>query len=92
MEETKETIKTAMKYQLTAVAFRSYLNAPPPVRKAFDKQVKLMLENLHHPSLHAKKYDETEDTWQARVNRAWRFYFTINGDTYIIYKIIPHPK
>ena len=30
--------------------------------------------------------------WQARVNRGWRFYFTIEGDTYVIHKLIPHPK
>jgi len=33
-------------------------------------------------SLHAKKYDEAQDIWQARVNRNWRIYFTIAGDTY----------
>jgi hypothetical protein len=33
-----------------------------------------------------------QDRWQARVNRDWRFYFTIEGDTYIILDIIPHPK
>jgi mRNA interferase RelE/StbE len=64
----------------------------PFVRKAFDKQAKLLLENLHHPSLRAKKYDETKDIWQARVNRSWRFYFMIDDDTYIITRLIPHPK
>jgi plasmid maintenance system killer protein len=51
-----------------------------------------LVENLRHPSLHAKKYDESEDLWQARVNRSWRFYFNIVGDTYVIRDIIPHPK
>ena len=31
-------------------------------------------------------------SWQARVNRDWRFYFTIDDDTYIITNVIPHPK
>jgi len=51
-----------------------------------------LLTNLLHPSLHAKKYDEAKDLWQARVNKDWRFYFTIADDTYRIEKIIPHPK
>ncbi|SPF38276.1 conserved hypothetical protein [Candidatus Sulfopaludibacter sp. SbA4] len=51
-----------------------------------------MLENLHHPSLRAKKYNEATDRWQAGVNRSWRFYFTIEDDTYVILDIIPHPK
>jgi hypothetical protein len=45
---------------LTPTAVRSYTAAPANVRKAFDKQMKLLVENLHHPSLHAKKYDESE--------------------------------
>ena len=50
------------------------------------------MENLQHPSLRAKKYDEANDLCQARVNRDWRFYFTTEGDTYCITDMIPHPK
>jgi hypothetical protein len=81
-----------MNRRLTPAAVRSYTAAPAALRKAFDKQVRLLVENLRHPSLHAKKYDESEDLWQARVNRSWRFYFNIVGDTYVIRDIIPHPK
>jgi mRNA-degrading endonuclease RelE of RelBE toxin-antitoxin system len=66
--------------------------APTNVKKAFYKQVRLLAENLRHPSLHAKKYDETQDLWQARVNKDWRFYFTVEGDTCIVLDVIPHPK
>ena len=67
-------------------------DAPLAVRKAFFKQVGLLIQNLQHPSLHAKKYDEATDRWQARVNKNWRFYFKIIDDTYHILKLIPHPK
>jgi plasmid maintenance system killer protein len=53
---------------------------------------RLLSRNLQHPSLHAKKYDESQDLWQARVNDDWRFYFTIEDDAYVIRDIIPHPK
>ena len=66
--------------------------APAIVRRAFAKQLRFLAANLQHPSLHAKKYDEAQDIWQARVNRNWRFYFTIVGDTYTIEDVIPHPK
>jgi mRNA interferase RelE/StbE len=66
--------------------------APMAVRKAFFKQVAFLEQNLHHPSLRAKKYDEGKDRWQARVNKDWRFYFTIVDDSYQILKLIPHPK
>ncbi len=49
-------------------------------------------QNLRHPSLRAMKCDETRDIWQARVTRGWRFYFQIEGDTYTILSLIPHPK
>jgi hypothetical protein len=71
---------------------KQYAAAPAALRKAFDKQVSLLLENLNHPSLHAKKYDESLDLWQARVNRDWRFYFTIDGEVYHLHEIIKHPK
>jgi mRNA-degrading endonuclease RelE of RelBE toxin-antitoxin system len=71
---------------------KSYAQSPAEVQKAFDKQIQSLLSNLRHPSLRAKKYDEARDIWQARVTRGWRFYFTIEGDTYHILEIKPHPK
>lgn len=71
---------------------KSLADAPSSVQKAFYKQVGLLLQNLRHPSLRAKKYDEAHDIWQARVTRDWRFYFTIEDDTYHLIDIIPHPK
>ena len=73
-------------------ALEALEDAPAKVRKAFFKQVKFLQQDLRHPSLKAKKYSAAEDLWQARVNRDWRFYFNIAGDTYIIRDIIPHPK
>lgn len=71
---------------------RSYEGAPPHIQRAFDRRIDFLLRNLHHPSLRAKKYDEARGIWQARVNGGWRFYFTIQGDTYYLIDIIPHPK
>jgi plasmid maintenance system killer protein len=65
---------------------------PANVRKAFFKQLKFLEQNLRHPSLRAKKYDEANDLWQARVNKDWRFYFVIKDDTYYIVDVVPHPK
>lgn len=71
---------------------KSYEQASLAIREAFDRRVALLLSNLRHPSLRAKKYDETRGIWQARVTRDWRFYFTIEGDTYYLLDIISHPK
>ena len=34
-------------------------NNATDVQRAFDKQERLLADNLQHPSLHAKKYDES---------------------------------
>jgi len=71
---------------------RSYRKAPRTVQDAFDKQSAILLDNLQHPSLHAKKYGGADDLWQARVNDSWRFYFTIEADVYLLHEIQKHPK
>jgi hypothetical protein len=69
-----------------------YAAAPSVVKRAFSKQVELLLGNLQHPSLHAKKYDESNDIWQARINRDWRFYFRIQGGIVQLLQMMKHPK
>ena len=73
-------------------SLRSLTERTRNVRRAFYKQITFLAANLHHPSLHAKKYDEPRGIWQARVNKDWRFYFIIAADTYIVLDVIPHPK
>jgi len=71
---------------------RSYESAPHNIQRAFDRRAALLVRNLRHPSLRAKKYDEAQDIWQARVNDDWRFYFRIEGDLYHLTDMMPHPK
>ena len=81
-----------MKLRFTETADNDYAHLPATVRPAFEKQLRFLLANLRHPSLHAKKYSESIDVWQGRVTKGWRFYFKIEGDEYVILSIIPHPK
>jgi mRNA-degrading endonuclease RelE of RelBE toxin-antitoxin system len=81
-----------VKLRFTEKADKDYARMPPLLRKAFAKQLRFLLDNRAHPSLHAKKYSEALDVWQARGTRDWRFYFRIEGDEYVILSIIPHPK
>jgi mRNA interferase RelE/StbE len=71
---------------------RHFESLSPALQTRVKKQLDLLRVNFRHPSLRAKKYDERRDIWQARVNRDYRFYFTIEGDTCRILSIIPHPK
>jgi mRNA-degrading endonuclease RelE of RelBE toxin-antitoxin system len=81
-----------MKVVFSGRAIEALQDAPRNVLRAFEKQFRFLANNLQHPSLHAKKYDESQDLWQARVNKSWRFYFTISDDVYRIEDVIPHPK
>ncbi len=81
-----------MRPHFSAKFVRSYQTAPATVQRAFDKQLRFLLLNMRHPSLHAKKYDENNNLWQARVNKGWRFYFQIRGGTYELHDITEHPK
>lgn len=71
---------------------KQYQNLSAEHQAKFDKQLAFLLSNIRHPSLRAKKYDEANDIWQARVDGDYRFYFQIDGETYVLLSIIPHPK
>ena len=60
------------------------------VQKKFFKQLKFLLHDIRHPSLRAKKFDESLSIWQARVDDNFRFYFRIENDCYVILRIRPH--
>jgi mRNA interferase RelE/StbE len=68
--------------------------APSDVQRVFWKQLRFLLRDLRHPSLEAKKFPESGDPnlWQARITKAWRFYFHIEGDQYIMASATEHPK
>jgi len=81
-----------MRLQHTAHAREQFIRAPSDIRRAFRKQIKFLLQDLRHPSLRAKKYDRTNDIWQARITRGWRFYFRIEDDRYLILALMQHSK
>jgi mRNA-degrading endonuclease RelE of RelBE toxin-antitoxin system len=81
-----------VKYRLNRKAVRDFELLSPALQQRVKKQLDFLCQNLRHPSLQAKKYNEAEDLRQARVARNHRFYFQIRGDSYVILRIIPHPK
>lgn len=62
------------------------------MRIAFEKQLRFLLRDIRHPSLRAKKYDEANDIWQARVTSNVRFYFSIADGAFVILDIEKHLK
>ena len=81
-----------MQIRYSDQALKSLVQLPDSIQRQFYKQARFLGHNLLHPSLRAKKYHEPSNLCQARVNRDWRFYFSIEKDIYYIHDIIPHPK
>ena len=81
-----------MNLLITRRARNDYEALPPPTQKLVDKQLTFLVNDLHHPSLKAKKYDERHGVWQARITRDYRVYFVIEKDTYVILSMTKHPK
>ncbi len=79
-----------MTFETTAHFDRAFRKLPPAVKAAFEKQAATLLKDLRHPSLRAKKYDESYGIWQARVNDNVRFYFTVTDSCYTLLDIRKH--
>ncbi len=66
-----------------------YNDLPVPIRKKVDKQIRLLSEDFHHPSLHTKKVKGAQGIWEARVDIACRMTFEIIDDT-IFLRVVGH--
>ncbi len=81
-----------MKIRLTDKAVKQYQKLPKVLQVKADKQFDYLREDFRHPSLNAKKYQDSENLWQGRIDKGYRFYFYIIEPDYIIVSIINHPK
>ena len=81
-----------MHFQISEKAQVQYEALSVELQRTFQKQAHFLVNDIRHPSLHAKKYNEETGIWQARINRSWRFYFVISKSLYYIVSIKKHPK
>ena len=79
-----------MKLSYTLKFRSNFKKFPKEIRDKFYKQARFLSQNLRHPSLHSKKYDESIGIWQGRVDKDVRFYFLIENDTYVFLDIRHH--
>lgn len=77
---------------ITKRAARDYGALSKRLQVLVDKQFDHLVKNIRHPSLHAKKYDSSQDLWQGRIDQKYRFYFVIVENAYAILAITKHPK
>ena len=62
-----------MKIVFLQRAAKDFAGLDPRLKALVRKQLAFLADNIRHPSLDAKKYGGTDDVWQGRVNRDYRF-------------------
>jgi hypothetical protein len=81
-----------MRVALTEPFAANLIASPPEVQKPFGKQLTNLLRDLRHPLCERRSTRSVRDYGRPRINDDWRMYFTIEGDTYLLRAITPHPK
>ena len=69
---------------------KEYNSLPKEIQNAFDQKLELLLLDIFHPSLRAKRIQGTSDRWEGSVTMKYRFTFQFSGDTLIFRAIGTH--
>ncbi len=81
-----------MRLALTNRFKRAYQELNSEEQALADKALRLLVENLRHPSLRVKKIKGTEGIWEARVSRSIRLTFEVHGDLLMLRTIGRHDE
>lgn len=68
-----------------------YQKLPKTTRQKFQKQLKFLLKDFHHPSLRSRKMAGL-DRFEARIDKGNRFTYMIVGQEVWLLTIGPHDK
>ncbi len=81
-----------MRLALTERFKRAYQALTPENGILVDKALRLMAENIRHPSLRTKKIKGTGNIWEARASRSIRLTFEIHEDLLVLRNVGAHDK
>lgn len=70
---------------------KQFKKLPLKLQNKFLKQLKYLLQNPYHPSLHTKKQSGT-DKFEARVDYHYRFTYRLENEEIWILTIGPHDE
>ena len=71
---------------------KAYAKLSAELREQVDKQLVLLADNPHHPSLRTHKRRGEGDVWQARITQKYRLFFRMDGSTINLVTLGPHEK
>lgn len=69
-----------MRFRRTKRFKNAFRTLPVPIQEKAIKALRLLAENPRHPSLQVKKIQGTENIWEARVDRKYRFTFQLENE------------
>lgn len=79
-----------MKVALTARFEKAYQRLNQPQRRAVEKALSFVVNNIRHPSLRVKKIEGTTGIWEARASKSIRLSFEFRDDTLVLRNVGGH--
>ena len=79
-----------MKLERTESFRRDFQKLPLSIRRRTEKALRLLAQNVRHPSLKARIVDKKRRIWKANINGGYRFTFQMEGDRIVLRRIGAH--
>jgi mRNA-degrading endonuclease RelE of RelBE toxin-antitoxin system len=74
------------------VFLKAYTKLSVELREQVDKQLVLLADNPHHPSLRTHKRRGEGGVWQARITQKYRLFFRMDGGAIHLVTLGAHEK
>jgi len=69
---------------------KDYKKLSATIQNKNDEKIKLLVENLSHPSLRVKKVNKYQNVLEGSINKNYRFLFQITSKGYLFLRIGKH--
>lgn len=69
---------------------RDYKKLSPSTQKRADEKLRLLVQNVSHPSMRVKKVQKYKGVFEGRITKDYRFLFQITMEGYILLRIGKH--
>ena len=79
-----------MKAHYTERFAKDFKALAPNIRKITVQKLRLLENDLRHPSLRVKKVQSFEGVFEGSINKSFRFLFLITSDGYTLLRIGKH--
>ncbi|MBE3588895.1 MAG: hypothetical protein IMW93_10200 [Thermoanaerobacteraceae bacterium] len=81
-----------MIFQRTERFKRAYKKLDADQKDAIKKALRLMSDNVNHPSLRVKRVQGTKDIWEASATMSLRITFSWEGDIIVLRNCGEHDR